>query len=132
LDLLERHEEAEPFYALADLHDPNGSITAANLGWHHMQVRNFTAAEFAPALPDPRIQGQPVATACLPWWKRIIRQCRRSALSAGSSAGRWRRLPNLPYRWFPNRRRPKGGALGFGRLADQEIGDTAGWEIQCH
>jgi O-antigen ligase len=45
LDFLERPEEAAPCYAQADTEDPNGYYTAANIGWHYMQVRDYTAAE---------------------------------------------------------------------------------------
>jgi hypothetical protein len=44
LDYLERNDEAAPYYDQADAHDPNGAYTAANIGWHYMQARNYTAA----------------------------------------------------------------------------------------
>jgi tetratricopeptide (TPR) repeat protein len=44
LDWLNRNDEAAPFFDRADLLDPNGYFTAANIGWHYMQLRDYAAA----------------------------------------------------------------------------------------
>ena len=44
LDWLGRHAEAEPFYAAAETHDPNGNYVVANIGWHYVQVSDYAAA----------------------------------------------------------------------------------------
>jgi O-antigen ligase len=44
LDWLDRHEEAEPFFAEAVRLDPNGYFTAANVGWHYVQLADYAAA----------------------------------------------------------------------------------------
>jgi len=41
---LERPDEAAPLYARADALDPNGFYTAAIIGWHYLQIREYTAA----------------------------------------------------------------------------------------
>ena len=67
LDFLERSDEAAPYYARADALDPNGFYTAANIGWHFMQVRDFTAAQIW-LQRSLTLQGQdnPIARRCLP------------------------------------------------------------------
>jgi tetratricopeptide (TPR) repeat protein len=44
LDWLDRHAEAGPFYRTAELLDPNGYFTAANVGWHYVQMGDYAAA----------------------------------------------------------------------------------------
>jgi O-antigen ligase len=44
LDWLERYDESEAYYNKADELDPNGYYTAANIGWHYVQVGNYAAA----------------------------------------------------------------------------------------
>jgi tetratricopeptide (TPR) repeat protein len=44
LDWLDRHAEAGPFYRRAEWLDPNGYFTAANIGWHYIQVGDYPAA----------------------------------------------------------------------------------------
>jgi O-antigen ligase len=44
LDWLEKHDEAGPYFNLADALDPNGYYTAANVGWHYVQAGNYAAA----------------------------------------------------------------------------------------
>ena len=44
LDWLDRHAEAGPFYRRAERLDPNGYFTAANIGWHYIQVGDYPAA----------------------------------------------------------------------------------------
>ncbi len=44
LDWLEKHDEAIPYFNRADALDPNGYYTAANVGWHYIQARNYAAA----------------------------------------------------------------------------------------
>lgn len=44
LDWLERHDEAEKYYDLADALDPNSYYTAANIGWHYVQTGDYAAA----------------------------------------------------------------------------------------
>ena len=43
-DWLGRHAEAEPFFRRAELLDPNGYFTVANIGWHYFQVGDYLAA----------------------------------------------------------------------------------------
>lgn len=44
LDRLGRKEESVPFYREALRLDPNGYFTAAYLGWHYVQLRDYAAA----------------------------------------------------------------------------------------
>jgi O-antigen ligase len=44
LDWLGRHEEAEKLFTEAELLDPNGDFVAGNIGWHFMQVGDYSAA----------------------------------------------------------------------------------------
>jgi len=44
LDWLDRHTEAGPHYRAAEQLDPNGYFTAANIGWHYVQVGDYLAA----------------------------------------------------------------------------------------
>jgi O-antigen ligase len=44
LDWLEKHDEAGPYFDRADALDPNGYFTAANIGWHYVQVEDYAAA----------------------------------------------------------------------------------------
>ena len=44
LDLLERHAEAEHYYAEAESRDPNGNYVVAFIGWHFVQVDDYPAA----------------------------------------------------------------------------------------
>ena len=44
LDLLGRNAEAEPFYASAELRDPNGYYLVSYIGWHYVQTGDFAAA----------------------------------------------------------------------------------------
>ena len=44
LDWLGRHAEAGPFFTRAEALDPNGYYTAANVGWHYVQVEDYAAA----------------------------------------------------------------------------------------
>jgi O-antigen ligase len=44
LDWLDRHAEAGPYYRAAERLDPNGYFTAANIGWHYVQVGDYLAA----------------------------------------------------------------------------------------
>ena len=45
LDWIGQHEKAEPFYDRAVELDPNGYFTAANVGWHHVQAKDYAAAK---------------------------------------------------------------------------------------
>src|SRR5580692_2172900 len=44
LDWLGHHRDAEPYYAAAELRDPNGNFVVANIGWHYLQVGDYAAA----------------------------------------------------------------------------------------
>jgi tetratricopeptide (TPR) repeat protein len=44
LDWLDQHAEAGPYFNRADALDPNGYFTAANIGWHYVQVGDYAAA----------------------------------------------------------------------------------------
>jgi len=44
LDWLDRRTETGPFYRRAELLDPNGYFTVANIGWHYIQVGDYLAA----------------------------------------------------------------------------------------
>jgi O-antigen ligase len=44
LDWLDRHDEAGPYFNRADALDPNNYYTAANIGWHYYQARDYAAA----------------------------------------------------------------------------------------
>jgi O-antigen ligase len=45
LHLLERHEEAGPYFEKTDQLDPNSYYIAAHLGWHHFQLENYQEAK---------------------------------------------------------------------------------------
>jgi tetratricopeptide (TPR) repeat protein len=44
LDWLGQSAEAGPYYSRAEALDPNGYYTVANIGWHYVQVEDYTAA----------------------------------------------------------------------------------------
>jgi tetratricopeptide (TPR) repeat protein len=44
LDWLGRHADAGPYFSRAEALDPNGYYTAANVGWHYVQVEDYAAA----------------------------------------------------------------------------------------
>ena len=44
LDWLGHHRDAEPYYAAAELRDPNGNFVVANIGWHYVQIGDYAAA----------------------------------------------------------------------------------------
>jgi O-antigen ligase len=44
LDWLNRTEEAMTYFDRADRLDPNGYYTAAHIGWHYIQIRDYAAA----------------------------------------------------------------------------------------
>jgi len=44
LDWMGRQNESGPYFERADQLDPNGYFTAANIGWHYVQVANYAAA----------------------------------------------------------------------------------------
>jgi O-antigen ligase len=44
LDWLGNHDEAEGFYSRAEALDPNGYFTVANVGWHYVQLGDYSAA----------------------------------------------------------------------------------------
>lgn len=44
LDWLGRMDESGLYYAKATTLDPNGYFTAANVGWHYVQIRDYAAA----------------------------------------------------------------------------------------
>ncbi len=44
LDWLGQNERAKKFYSTAELLDPNGYFTAANIGWHYVQTGDYAAA----------------------------------------------------------------------------------------
>jgi len=44
LDWLGRQDEAGPYFSRAEALDPNGYYTAANVGWHYVQVGDYAAA----------------------------------------------------------------------------------------
>lgn len=43
-DWLEQHDKAAPYFARAGVLDPNGFLTLAYKGWHHYQIKEFSAA----------------------------------------------------------------------------------------
>jgi len=45
LDWIDRHDESGPYFNRADELDPNGYYTAANIGWHYVQVEDYAAAK---------------------------------------------------------------------------------------
>jgi len=45
LDLLDRTQESEPAYRAAEVRDPNGYFTVANIGWHYVQIGDYAAAQ---------------------------------------------------------------------------------------
>ncbi len=45
LDRLGKTNESEPYYQRADELDPAGYFTAANIGWHYVQIGDFAAAK---------------------------------------------------------------------------------------
>jgi len=45
LDWLGRHAEAEAYFNQAAALDPNGYYTAANVGWHYVQLEDWTTAK---------------------------------------------------------------------------------------
>jgi O-antigen ligase len=44
LDWLGRHADAEKYYAEAERLDPNGNFVVANIGWHFLQIGDYSAA----------------------------------------------------------------------------------------
>ena len=44
LDWLDKHDQAEKFMDQAELLDPNGYYTVANIGWHYVQAGDYAAA----------------------------------------------------------------------------------------
>lgn len=44
LDWLGEHTEADKLFSQAELLDPNGSFTVANIGWHYVQTGDYAAA----------------------------------------------------------------------------------------
>jgi O-antigen ligase len=44
LDWLDRHAEAAKFYSDAEQLDPNGNFVVANIGWHYLQLGDYSAA----------------------------------------------------------------------------------------
>jgi tetratricopeptide (TPR) repeat protein len=44
LDWLDRHDEAGPCFNRADALDPNGYYTTAHVGWHYVQIGDYSAA----------------------------------------------------------------------------------------
>ncbi|HTY86260.1 MAG TPA: O-antigen ligase family protein [Candidatus Acidoferrum sp.] len=44
LDWLDKPTEAAPYFSRADTLDPNGYYTAANVGWHFVQIEDYAAA----------------------------------------------------------------------------------------
>jgi len=44
LDWTGQHDKAQPFYDRAVELDPNGYYTAANVGWHYVQIKDYAAA----------------------------------------------------------------------------------------
>ena len=45
LDWLGRHTEAESYFNQAAALDPNGYYTAANVGWHYVQLEDWATAK---------------------------------------------------------------------------------------
>jgi O-antigen ligase len=45
LDWLGQHAQAEPAYRAAEIRDPNGYFTLANIGWHYVQTGDYAAAQ---------------------------------------------------------------------------------------
>ncbi len=43
-DWLDQHDQAAPYFARAGVLDPNGFLTLAYKGWHHYQLKQFSAA----------------------------------------------------------------------------------------
>jgi O-antigen ligase len=68
LDLLDRHAEAEPFYRRAESLDPNGYFTAANIGWHYVQIGDYLAArEWLERSLRLEWNGNAIGQSYLPW-----------------------------------------------------------------
>jgi hypothetical protein len=44
LDWLGHHAAAGPFFAEAETRDPNGDYMTANIGWHYVQIGDYSAA----------------------------------------------------------------------------------------
>ncbi|HUA39436.1 MAG TPA: O-antigen ligase family protein [Candidatus Sulfopaludibacter sp.] len=44
LDWLGQHAEAWPYFSRAEVLDPNGYYTVANVGWHFVQIEDYAAA----------------------------------------------------------------------------------------
>lgn len=44
LDWLSRHDEAGTYFSRAEMLDPNGYYTIANIGWHYLQTGDYPAA----------------------------------------------------------------------------------------
>ena len=44
LDWLGQHDTAAPWYSKAELYDPNGYYMVNNIGWHYVQISDFSAA----------------------------------------------------------------------------------------
>ncbi len=44
LDWLDRHADAAKFYSDAEQRDPNGNFVVANIGWHYLQLGDYSAA----------------------------------------------------------------------------------------
>ena len=66
-DFLEQYDQAWPYYHQADLLDPNGYYTAANLGVHFLGERNFTAAHlWLMRSQILRPNDNPIVAKCLP------------------------------------------------------------------
>jgi tetratricopeptide (TPR) repeat protein len=66
LDSLGRFDDAAPYYATADLHDPNGYFIAANTGWHYLQRGEYAASRLW-LLRSLQLQpkNNPIAQTCL-------------------------------------------------------------------
>jgi len=45
LDWMGQTEKSMPFYAAAEARDPNGYFMVANIGWHYVQTRDYSAAQ---------------------------------------------------------------------------------------
>jgi Flp pilus assembly protein TadD len=44
LDWLDRHGEAERYFATAEMRDPNGNFVVASIGQHYVQIGDYAAA----------------------------------------------------------------------------------------
>jgi O-antigen ligase len=45
LDWIGQHTQAGPFFAAAEVRDPNGYYMTANIGWHFVQIGDYSAAQ---------------------------------------------------------------------------------------